>query len=107
METLKSVVVFEDLTDDQQKVADEADLKLYSFNQIIEIGQQHADLEFEEPTPEMVYGLSYTSGTTGDPKGVKSTHQGLLSIGKTVLDILDLDEEDIFISYLPYTHVFE
>lgn len=74
METLKNIVVFEDLTDDQLKAADEADLKLYSLNQIIEIGQQHADLEFEEPTPEMVYGLSYTSGTTGDPKGVKSTH---------------------------------
>lgn len=107
METLKNIVVFEDLTDDQLKAADEADLKLYSLNQIIEIGQQHADLEFEEPTPEMVYGLSYTSGTTGDPKGVKSTHQGLLSTVKTLSDTMDVDEEDILISYLPYTHVFE
>jgi len=74
MESLRNVVVFEDLTDDQKQAADEADLKLYSFNDVLEVGKEHADLEFEEPTPEMVYGLSYTSGTTGDPKGVKSTH---------------------------------
>jgi len=28
-----------------------------------------------EAQPEDVYALSYTSGTTGDPKGVKMTHK--------------------------------
>mmetsp|Transcript_72025 Transcript_72025/g.99854 ORF Transcript_72025/g.99854 Transcript_72025/m.99854 type:complete len:117 (-) Transcript_72025:1070-1420(-) len=64
-------------------------------------------MAFEEPKPSDVYGLSYTSGTTGDPKGVKSTHQGLLSTVKSILNFMNIDSEDVFISYLPYTHVFE
>lgn len=55
----------------------------------------------------MVYGLSYTSGTTGDPKGVKTTHAGIISTIKCVQEQFGLDEEDVHISYLPYTHVFE
>ena len=34
---------------------------------------------FEEPTADDVYILSYTKGTTGDSKGVKLTHNNVLS----------------------------
>jgi len=54
--------------------------------------------------------LSYTSGTTGDPKGVKITHKMILS-GAHALNCrvlpLTFDESDATISYLPAAHVFE
>ena len=34
---------------------------------------------FIEPTKDSVYIFSYTSGTTGDSKGVKLTHEMILS----------------------------
>ena len=34
-----------------------------------------SDIELIEPGEEDTFMLSYTSGTTGDPKGVKLTHR--------------------------------
>jgi long-subunit acyl-CoA synthetase (AMP-forming) len=33
---------------------------------------------FPEIGPEDIYLLSYTSGTTGDPKGVQITHKAIM-----------------------------
>jgi len=54
--------------------------------------------------------FSYTSGTTGDPKGVKLTHKMLLMSAASVnLRMGDnaLNESDTYISYLPLAHSFE
>jgi len=54
--------------------------------------------------------FSYTSGTTGDPKGVKITHKMLL-MSAACLNLSfgnhSLTEKDTYISYLPYSHIFE
>lgn len=53
--------------------------------------------------------FSYTSGTTGDPKGVKLTHKMILGAGFAVNSRLSkpFDYEDTYISYLPAAHSFE
>ena len=65
------------------------------------------------PEPDSVYMLSYTSGTTGDPKGVKLTHKmvlnGAQAINARYKDHPEgfLTEKDCYISYLPLSHSFE
>lgn len=56
--------------------------------------------------------LSYTSGTTGVPKGVKLTHNQILNVAFAVNSRmgsggLAVDHKDTYISYLPAAHSFE
>ena len=54
--------------------------------------------------------FSYTSGTTGDPKGVKLTHKMSLSLGYAINNKMDdkpLCRTDSYVSYLPAAHSFE
>lgn len=51
--------------------------------------------------------IIYTSGTTGEPKGVMLTHKNIVSNIKATHEIFHLDENDIFLSFLPLCHIFE
>ena len=54
--------------------------------------------------------FSYTSGTTGDPKGVKLTHKAMLTCSQAVNTRFaeeKITSKDCYISYLPAAHSFE
>ena len=62
--------------------------------------------------PDDVFMLSYTSGTTGDPKGVMMTNKSAIIATYAANIRLGansevLSEKDTHISYLPLAHVFE
>jgi len=63
----------------------------------------------KEPTPaagEDVALIMYTSGTTGDPKGVCLT-QSAITIAASYCGGLELFPTDAYLSYLPLAHIFE
>ena len=51
--------------------------------------------------------IVYTSGTTGKPKGVMLSHRNILSNVQSGLAVYDVFPEDIFLSFLPLSHMFE
>ena len=65
------------------------------------------------PGPEVRRGghelatIVYTSGTTGKPKGVMLSHQNMLQNVKAALAIYDVYPQDLFLSFLPLSHMFE
>ena len=63
--------------------------------------------EAESARPEDVATILYTSGTTGDPKGVMLSHNNLRSNVKAAEQILPIDHRDTTLSFLPLSHVFQ
>ena len=56
---------------------------------------------------EDVATVVYTSGTTGMPKGAVLTHGNILSNLEGTLESLPVRTEDVFLSFLPLSHIFE
>jgi fatty-acyl-CoA synthase len=53
---------------------------------------------------EEICFLQYTSGSTGDPKGVTLTHANLLANIRAMIEAVDLSPDDIAVSWLPLYH---
>jgi long-subunit acyl-CoA synthetase (AMP-forming) len=60
----------------------------------------------EDVSRDDVAWLLYTSGTTGKPKGVELTHWNALSQQAAIVQLWDVTENDVFLSYLPWHHCF-
>ena len=63
--------------------------------------------EIEQPLPagpDTMALIQYTSGSTGDPKGVVLTHGNLLANIRAVGEALDASSSDVFVSWLPLYH---
>jgi len=101
---LRGVVLFDDHPTDGETVAWHAFLQMGRSVRAAE----SAELERRQTalTADSLATIMYTSGTTGDPKGVMLTHGNLLSNAVAFNAAAPPPADCVFLSWLPYSHIY-
>lgn len=83
------------------------DSGLLSFAEKSKLTKEEWNRRIDAIDPDDLATFIYTSGTTGYPKGAMLTHRNFVSLCINIQDSLPIYHTDIFLSFLPLSHVFE
>ncbi|MDX1642797.1 MAG: AMP-binding protein [Thermoanaerobaculia bacterium] len=100
---VKILVTFEDV----EPLAGLVRAKAPELEEIVtpeELAGDPDELRTADLSPRDTAFLQYTSGSTGDPKGVVLSHANLLANLRSMEEVLEIDEEDVIVSWLPLYH---
>jgi long-chain acyl-CoA synthetase len=84
-----------------------------TFDDVLELAPQDADHRrlwdegWRAITRDQLATIIHTSGTTANPKGAMLTHGNLVFNYEAVIQVVDFYETDIFLSWLPLSHIYE
>uniref|UniRef100_A0A914H0L8 long-chain-fatty-acid--CoA ligase n=1 Tax=Globodera rostochiensis TaxID=31243 RepID=A0A914H0L8_GLORO len=98
--------IADEATDEIKEAFNNDGRELYTFNALRALG--HSQTKFERNVnaddPAMIM---YTSGTTGNPKGVLLSHRNIIATASGQSAVILVNHNDTIIGYLPLAHILE
>jgi long-chain acyl-CoA synthetase len=88
------------------------DARLWRYAEVFELTDEQTEDERiallpPKVSPNAVASLIFTSGTTGQPKGVMLSHKNLTNMVSMLSSVFEMDTGDGILSVLPLYHTFE
>jgi long-chain acyl-CoA synthetase len=87
-------------------IAAEAGIQIHYIKDVEAMGAA-SGLPMKPPQPDDLITINYTSGTTGNPKGVMLTHANSVGATSTARAQTDTLPNDVLCSYLPLAHIYQ
>lgn len=104
---LQNLVIIDENMITAADLEDLQGIKWFKFSKVIEEGLKNI-CPYPKIIPEDIACFSYTSGTTGTPKGAMISHKNLVSlISGAEAKLTYLTSDSVYISYLPLAHILE
>lgn len=109
--TLRMIIkIGSSVTEEEKSLSKETGITIHTIDEVLALGRENP-VDIVPPTPESIATICYTSGTTGNPKGVIITHGNLVSnLAGAYIQLesnFSMTNEDVYISYLPLAHMME
>ncbi|KAB2579649.1 putative amp-binding enzyme protein [Lasiodiplodia theobromae] len=87
-------------------IAADLGVRIFYLRDVEALGEQNPRA-YNPPTPDDIITINYTSGTTGNPKGVVLTHRNAMGATSSSMTITNQTGNDVMCSFLPLAHIFE
>ena len=87
-------------------VAAEKGIQIHYIKDVEAMGEA-APRPYYTPKSDDIVTINYTSGTTGNPKGVILSHANAVAAASSSLSICPQKHGDVICSYLPLAHIYQ